>query len=373
MEKMNADIRNRRLFAPADSINSLTVGALHTDQSDLSNLGNRIDILPNELLPSPISALGNGFRNSVKPEIYLPGGKQLYNYKANNIYEINPFKTSPGQKVAAPPSSSGEKGRTFYTRGTSNAAALATRMGAQIFEVLDELRKEQDKPIPDENIAVIIKTLLVHSASNNKSAKILEDCLKNKTNSRQLKKIVSRYIGYGVPDINRVLECTKQRATVIGSGIIEKNKKHEFAFPLPLGLKVNKDLIRIIVTLAWFSPINPDTKKFRKANLSFDLKNITEKTKTKRKETDWQQVKNGTVQHEIIEGKPALDFSDFAGNEDESHIFINVVCREDAGGLDSAKVRYGLAVTFEVSEKINISIYDQIKDRIKVPVHIVNN
>ncbi|MBW1650801.1 MAG: S8 family peptidase, partial [Deltaproteobacteria bacterium] len=373
MEKINADIRNRRLFAPADSINSLTVGALHTDQSNSSNLGNRIDILPNESLPSPISAHGNGFRNSVKPEIYLPGGRQLYNYADNNKYEVDSSKNPPGQKVAAPPSSSGEKGRTFYTRGTSNAAALATRMGAQIFEVLDELIKKQDKPIPDENIAVIIKTLLVHSASGNKSLKVLEDCLKGKATSKQFKKIVSKYIGYGVPDINRVLECTKQRATVIGGGIIAKDEKHEFAFPLPLGLKVNKDLIRIIITLAWFSPINPDTKKFRKANLSFDLKSITEKLKIKRKEADWRQVKNGTVQHEIIEGKPTLDFSDFADNEAESHIFINVVCREDAGGLDMTKVHYGLAVTFEVSEKIDISIYDQIKDGIKVPVHIVND
>ena len=34
MEKIQDDIRNRKLFAPADSINSITVGALHADKSN---------------------------------------------------------------------------------------------------------------------------------------------------------------------------------------------------------------------------------------------------------------------------------------------------------------------------------------------------
>ncbi|MBN2092983.1 S8 family peptidase [candidate division KSB1 bacterium] len=76
MSKINKDIRNRKILSPADSINSITVGALHNDQSRTNNIGNRFDILPDQNLPSPISAHGFGLKNSIKPELYIPGGRQ---------------------------------------------------------------------------------------------------------------------------------------------------------------------------------------------------------------------------------------------------------------------------------------------------------
>ena len=68
----------RRLLSPAESLNSLTIGALHADESGDYTLGQRVDLLPNNALFSPISRFGHGFRRSVKPEILFPGGRQLY-------------------------------------------------------------------------------------------------------------------------------------------------------------------------------------------------------------------------------------------------------------------------------------------------------
>jgi hypothetical protein len=364
MSKIDSDIRNRRLIAPAESINSITVGALHSDRSNPGYIGNRIDILPTDILPSPISAHGHGFRVSIKPEIYMPGGKQLYSGSPVNTdtYAIDNSTLAPGQKVATTPVTPGETNRCVYTRGTSNSAALASRGAAQIFEVLDELRKESNYNIPEEKIAVLLKTLLAHSASWGESHHLLEKCLKNNNNARQFKKTVSRYLGFGVPNIQRVLECTAQRATAIGFGEIKKDEKHEFRLPLPTGLSGSREMRRLIITLAWFSPVNPDNRKFRKANLSYEPP-PREKIGVSRKEADWKQVKNGTIHHEILEGTDSIDYGD------DEQIVIPVVCRDDAGTLDEP-VHYGLAVTLEVSENIDIQVYEEIKDKLKEQIKI---
>ena len=67
-------LSERRLLSPAESLNSLTVGALHTDESGTYTLGQRTDLLPNSALFSPISRFGHGFRRSIKPEIFFLAG-----------------------------------------------------------------------------------------------------------------------------------------------------------------------------------------------------------------------------------------------------------------------------------------------------------
>lgn len=362
MQIIQTDIRNRKIFAPADSINAITIGAVHADRSSITNTGNRIDILPDQLLPSPASAHGFGYRKSIKPEIYLPGGRQLYDY-ATNKYEVSDSGEAPGQCVATAPVMAGETDRCVYTRGTSNSAALASRGAAQIYEVLNLLMSENRYVIEDKNIAVILKALLIHSASWGDSCKTLETCLKNENNSRFFKKTVARHIGFGIPDIGRVLECTAQRATAIGYGEIRKDEKHDFRFPLPPSLSGLNEMRRLTITLAWFSPINADNRKYRKANLSFEPKDIKSIIGVERINADGQQVKNGTVQHEVLEGKEVVAY------QDDEFLNISVICREDAGGLDK-EVQYGLAVTLETAEGVGIPIYEEIREKISVSVPI---
>ncbi len=361
MKILYRDIRNHRLMSPADSVNALSIGAIHTDKSTIYNQGNRVDILPTQELPSPITAHGYGFRNSINPEIYLPGGRQLYDYITNNRYKINDIGMAPGQKVAAAPVNPGERNRGVYIRGTSNSAALASRGAALIYEVLDELRSGADTDIPDEYMAVVIKSLLVHGASWGDSFNILQNCLKTTDNAHQFRRIAARHLGYGTPDIQRVVECTERRATALGYGSIRKDEKHEFMFPLPPSLSGLNEERRLIITLAWFSPINPDSRKYRKANLSFDPPK--DEAGVERINAQWQHVKNGTVQHEILEGSEVVTY------QDGENLEIDVVCRQDAGSLDES-VNYGLAVTLEVAEDVEIQIYEEIRQRIEIPIKI---
>ena len=106
-------------------------------------------------------------------------------------HEIIRSSLAPGQKVAAAPVSPGDTGRSVYCRGTSNAAALASRAAAQIHESLEELQEQSHYTIPVENIAVLLKTLLVHSASWGVSKDVLERCLGIGVN----RKTLTRYLG----------------------------------------------------------------------------------------------------------------------------------------------------------------------------------
>jgi hypothetical protein len=240
-------------LSPAESLNSVTVGALHSDDSGDYQARHRLDLMPEKNGFSPAMRLGHGFRRAVKPEILLPGGRQLYQTPIANhasAYSIDQSKVSPGHKVAWDSIQQGEVTNSVFTRGTSNATALATRSAVRIYDMLDRLREQGNQDLPEALMAVLMKTLLVHGARQPDNVKQqLGVALKNSTNSRSFKQVISRYMGYGAVDIERVLSCTEQRATVLGCGEIRENEVHEYAFPLPSGLSAQK-LWRIIATCA---------------------------------------------------------------------------------------------------------------------------
>lgn len=354
-----SNMRNRRIMSPAEAINVLTIGAIHSDKSSVTYQSHRLDLLPSSLLPSPITPHGFGFRNSIKPEIYLPGGRQFYTCLPGDIYHIDESGQAPGHQVATAPVTLGETGRVVYTRGTSNSTALATRGAALIYEAIEPIIIENG--IPQDNVAVLLKALLVHGSSWGEGKQLIENCLKKGGNSRFIRKIISRFMGYGLPDIQRVIECTKQRVTAIGYGYIKKDEKHEFILPLPPSLSGLDVLRRLIITLAWFSPLNCNNRRYRKANLSFEPP--YKAFGVSRIEADAHLVKNGTVQHEILEGKEIVSY------QDGDYLIIPVICREDASNLDG-EVHYGLAVTLEVLEDVDIPIYEEVRARIRDQIRI---
>lgn len=364
-------LSERRLLSPAESMNALTIGALHVDESGEYYQGQRVDLLPHPALFSPASRFGHGFRRSIKPEIFFPGGRQLYqkpHLNSGQTYQIDKSKLAPGQQVAWDSKEQGELSHTVHTRGTSNATALATRSGIRIYDVLQTLQVEHDEQIPDELIAVLIKALLVHGAKHNEHAKTtLTAALKTPVNSRKIKEVLARYIGYGAVDIERVLTCTEQRGTVLGCGEIKANEVHEYRFPLPPALASRKDWRRLVVTLAWFSPINPDHRNLREAKLELSSGSKWDEIPLKltRQDADHNQVHRGTVQHEILESEKQI-----SAYQDGEHVVLHVTCKADATHSLDVVVPYGLAVTLEVKEGIDIPIYQEIRARIKPQVAV---
>lgn len=363
-------LSERRLLSPAESLNSLTVGALHADESGDYTPGQRVDLFPNGALFSPISRFGHGFRRSVKPEILFPGGRQLYKTPYLDGEQSYPIATGfrvPGQQVAWDSAQEGELSQKVYTCGTSNATALATRSGARIYEVLAQLQEEYGEQVPDNLTAVLIKALLVHGAQHDDQAERALESLKTPINSRRFKEVMARYIGYGAVNIERVLACTEQRGTVIGCSEIRENQVHEYRFPLPLGLSGSQEWRRMVVTLAWFSPINPDHRNLREAKLALQPVGKWGELplKLKRVDSDDDQVLRGTVQHEVLIGEKQI-----SAYEEDGHIMLHVTCKADATEKLDDAIPYGLALTLEVAEGVAIPIYQQLRARIKPQVAV---
>jgi hypothetical protein len=212
-----------------------------------------------------------------------------------------------------------------------------------------------------DSLAALIKALIVHGASWGEMAQVIEATILNGRNWMEVKKGIARFLGYGRPDFQKSIECTATRATAIGYGSISKDERHEYRLPLPPSLSGLDCWRRLTVTLAWFSPISLDNRKYRKAALGFEPKDIDKAIGGKRTEALWQQVKNGTLQHEIIQGEEVRAF------QENEYIVIPVQCREDAGPLDVA-VPYGLAVSLEVKEEVEIPIYEEIQSLIELPI-----
>jgi hypothetical protein len=325
LQTISDTAHSRRLISPAESINSITVGASHEDSSIITFMGQRVDVLPAAQLPSPINRLGNGFRRSVKPEILMAGGRQLFAPPpVGKVFKLPIGGLPPGQRVASESKKEGERSAFSYTCGTSNAAALATRAAAKIHEVVENIRSENPDVIQDEQIAVLIKTLLVHGATRETVDELLHEHLKHEVKPRQFKQFSSKFIGYGYPNIEKVLACTEQRAIVIGCGFIKEKQVHEYRFPLPPSLANSTEWRRLTITLAWFTPVNSNHRNLRKAKLFFESPKKSDELQLERQQSDHHQVQRGTVQHEILESKKVSDYQE--GDE----LVIPVQCNADA-------------------------------------------
>ncbi len=355
---IHTDQRNHRLLSPSESMNALTVGALQSDSSDgLGGSINVFDPVNNMNMPAPYSRIGPGYRGSIKPDVFVCGGRLLYEKSPRNAKTLSPVITHqrPGVKVACPSTASERLGPSAYAygAGTSHAAAIASHGAGHVFEMLEEIR---GGTLPSDFDAVLIKTLLVHSASQGENVDVYDDFLKE-SGHPITKRYRSRYLGYGNMNVEKVLKCTRTRATAVGWGRIQKGERHRFNFPLPEGSSI-QDYLRLTITLAWFSPINPFHIGKRRAKLFFEGDGLRGH---RRRESDWQQVRKGTVQHEIFQiNKTSLPGDTLA---------LFVECAADAGTLD-ADIPYGLAVTLEIAEQENIDLYQTVKNRIRQPVGV---
>jgi hypothetical protein len=236
--------------------------------------------------------------------------------------------------------------------------------------MLQGLREQQGQEIPDGLMAVLMKTLLVHGARQPEDSKAqLESAFKTSDNSRQFRTVLARYLGYGAVDIDRVLACTEQRATVLGCDEIRENEIHEYEFPLPVCMSEQRLWRRLVVTLAWLTPINPAHRNLREAKLELVPagSNWAEMPlKLERVDADHNQMLRGTVQHEVLESKNAV-----MAFQDGSVLRLRVHCKRDGVERLDNPVPYGLAVTLEVAQ--DLPIYQEIKARVanSVPVRAV--
>ena len=363
IQALQSDGLKRRVLAPSESINALTVGAAHAPDGGLPLPSAQLDPFRSTSdYPSPISPFGLGYRKSIKPEVLHDGGRQTYTDRVVPsvpvVIELPRLAFSPkGLRHAAPSATPGRLDGEIRSTGTSNAAALVTRFGAEIIESLDPLRRQVGGDFAnDEFSALLVKAILIHSAKQMGPAQALEEILTLKAAVTDFR---NRWFGYGKIDKNRLMGSADRRASMLAVGRIEADKIDLFEVPLPACLDSKKVHRRLTITLVWFTPINPKSVRYRRASLEFNIEanQLAETLAVRSVDVRRDRFHTGTVHHAVFEGEKAAVFP-----ANQVLPFV-VECRSDAGEMKEP-VPYALAVSVESREAL--PIFSEIQQAIRV-------
>jgi hypothetical protein len=210
----------------------------------------------------------------------------------------------------------------------------------------------------DEQLAILTKVLLVHGSAWTDAADFLR---RNLDLGQDFRDHIARYMGYGAVRLERVLGCEENRVTVISAGRIGDGEGHLYDLPLPPSLSGLVGLRRLVLSLAWFTPINPLHRDYRRAGLWVSTPDSA--LKADRVCAHWQTVQRGTLQHEIFEGDSAAAYVDGAT------VRIKVNCRADAGRLDE-QIPYAIAVTLETANELRVPVYQEVAERINLQTEV---
>ena len=355
----------RTLLSPAEALNPITVGAMHDDEVTGPRGAGAVDPYSTCELPNVSSALGLGHRKVIKPEIHLPGGREHLRFSSSGkkLY-LKPAESAHTGLKAACPDKAGKLDRTKLITGTSAATALATRSAHLIFDTLMD-RKGGSKHVDLEKQfrAVVVKALLVHRAKWGSCANFLEQHIGPREPGRHAEKRdnISRLLGYGFTNIEEVLACAPNRATLVGFGSIDESRSNIHRIPLPRCLESVTMPRSLTITVAWFSPVNHLHQAYRRVKLEVHQPDTYAAAGVKRSsgQPSNHSINRGTVFHTIYNGARAVPFVD------DGFVVLKIVCRKQAGYLDR-NILYGIAVTIEAGEKI--PIYEEVRARLGIPV-----
>jgi hypothetical protein len=367
-----AQVAHRRILAPAESMNSVTVGALHSDNIAPRNLpASTFDVWHETGLCTVSSGLGPGMGGAVKPDVIAPGGRHHVRLlPAGAGHLLRPLRKGSsalaGIVVAAPPApTSVNPDATSRTIGTSVATGIMTGVAARAHEALEAVY-EDFLDIPDPQRAVLLKALLIHSARWTPAADLIVEILgpaDSKLHVRQ-KDNIRRYLGYGSVDASMVLDCATDRATLWAVGNLQKEQSHTFFVPLPAIMSGKAQLHELLATLAWFAPPRVGAVNYRGVRLKLvepkDPARMFAVT-ARADQPDSNQAHRGTVIHRRWGGDKAAALGDDATFE--------LMIQRQPDELDDL-VPYGVVVTVNMPGVAEV--YTQVRERVairpKIPV-----
>ncbi|MCL2716935.1 MAG: S8 family peptidase [Alphaproteobacteria bacterium] len=356
---------NRRLLAPGDSLNALTIGAWHRDSSTETFRG-RSPFVPydGQEMPNVSSRLGLGLRRSTKPEALFAGGRQPA--------RLAPVATPPvllshphpsrfwGLKVVAP-TENGAMGLHF-TMGTSAATALATHSAHRIFDALEDTYPELIARMPLAERACLLKALLVHSASWRGSGTFIRSVIDpdEKLNHEHWRREVCRYLGYGFVDPDDAIACAVDRATMWATGAIGPEGSATFDVPIPAIFGSNANPREVRATLAWFAPTRPGNLAYRAVKLRIpslqaDVLEIAGVDTLTGQPTN-SQSESGTIIH-----RRCHDARIGGGG---ATIPVQIQRERDQGLPIDEAISFGFAISLEMPGAVEL--YDQILPNIQV-------
>lgn len=356
----------RRVLAPAEAMNAITVGALHADQFVYPHPlpAYIFDVWADTGLCSVSSALGPGQNGAIKPEILVPGGRHHVRLSPHGAHHrLQPLTTGAarfgGIAVAAPPSGTSlDPNVVARSIGTSVAAALATGVAARAHEALESAYPDFGS-LPSAQRACLLKALLVHGTRWTNARDLLIEVLgppEGKYSYRQ-KDNIRRYIGYGAYNPDLIISCADDRATLWAVGTLAADQGQRFRIPWPTTMTAKAQPHGISATLAWFSPPRPGAVAYRAVRMK-----IVEPAqlgaagiKASGIQPDPKQAHKGTVVHRLWDGDKAAAMA--------ANGFFDLDVQREADDGD-APANFAIVVTLEMPGEVEV--YTQVLNRVAV-------
>ena len=375
----------RSLLSPAEALNVLTVGAVSQDKSPPTGPQppNTVALHGDEeLLPTISSALGLGPFRSIKPDVIACGGRhEVRTLPSGSNTRLRVLENAAYTGLHAASAKGGINSRV-RTRGTSCSAALTTR---SLIEAAAALTAA-DGPfpgmeLPRRDLALLTRALAVNSASWPDSASEVYEQELKRIGGRayhSAKEEAIRHYGHGYLDESRMREAPLHGATLVGLGSVRKDGAAIFDMPLPPSLSGDRVHRSMVVTLSWFSPVEPSRARYRLAALEAIAADSDE---IANEEREWNLsmktgplalalLKRGTVWSRRLVHKTVgvPEFGEDAG------IPIRVQCRDaSGGGLDRDRdIRFAIAVTLELATETQYDIHEEIREKLLVRLQAGN-
>lgn len=362
----------RIILSPAESMNSLTVGAVHSDGSGAVPAGMVEPYDQVSGVTNVTSCVGLGINRAVKPDLVEVGGRQLVRTEMNGgvLSAWAHEHLDVGQLTAAPDPTGAGDTRLSRSTGTSNAAALTTRAAVVLASVAEDLFEDNDEHwVETPTRAVVLKALLAHGCAWGDTGELLYNLYSGTWQKRR--EAVSRTLGYGRPDHGRIVSADGSRITLLADDVIRHNVLHEYRLPVPRAMINNREIRRVTMTLAWSSPIDPVTNRYRGVQVEvvdkdgkrkfwegFDgLKSGTGSNKVNGPVVD--ATRRGTLQHIVLEGKKLIRVAP------TGDIFIGVQARADLTNFAEVDVPYALAITLEIGQPLRQDLFADVAARVR--------
>lgn len=94
---------------------------------------------------------------------------------------------------------------------------MISHEASRCYDTLIEVFEVSEESVPEEHLALLIKAMLIHGAEWGTISDKFAHELKLTTRQDCSRKL-HRFLGYGKPNIERAIECAKNRVTLLGYG-----------------------------------------------------------------------------------------------------------------------------------------------------------
>lgn len=363
---------DRRLLAPAETVNGLTIGAKNSDSvstADRAFARINFDPFPRLDTSNPSSALGPGFAGSVKPDLLMPGAREHLRVTASGggaAIRVSPGFPSRGAglRVAAPPSGQSIEGAESFTNGTSAATSMASRTAHRIHDALEAEYGDAFLHLAARNRAVLLKALLVHPARwPDATATFVRRLLgpHGPGQAPRQKDNIRRFVGYGPVDPDEAVACAADRATFWATGDIGPEQRVSVPVPIPAAYGGRTLPHSFSATLAWFTPVLAGRRLYRTVRMKILAPDemVRLSLAAHGDQPDANQTNRGTVYTRSWRGSGAAVVTT------DMSLPLWIQREPDQGTRIDDPVTFGLAVTLAMPG-VN-EIYDQVRDRLRDP------